>query len=97
MSIGSKKKFKELFEEQTINFDQKKSFLHDLDPLITMYAGVIFSLVSSLTLCITKKSRDILKKYLKECKETMIWNGLIAFLDACYISYCLQLASAIKD
>ena len=95
-SMGSKKSFTECYEIQSLKFEQEDSVIHKLDPMITMYAGVIFSLVTSLVLCIRKNSREILIKYLRECKQTMIWNGSIAFLDACLIGYCLQLKSSFS-
>ena len=64
---------------------------------MTLYAGVIISILISLALCVTKKSRDYLVKYYKESKKSMIWNGLIAYLDGFLISYCIQLTTAFKE
>ena len=98
ISLNSKdQKFQEVFELQTEKYEHQKSILKDLDPIFTVYLGLMVAAIGSIILLLFKKSRDWLFKQLKEYRKSMVWNGILGTIDVCYISYCLQLAKAVQN
>ena len=55
-----------------------------------VYAAFVIMVVGSVVLFAIQKTRQMIKTKIKKVKETMIWNGLIAFVDTCLVTYCLK-------
>ena len=58
-----------------------------------VYAAFVIIVLGSVLLFAIQKTRQMIKTKIKKLKETMIWNGLIAFVDTCLVTYCLKFSS----
>ena len=84
--------FSMTFEMQTEKYENQDNILNKLHPSITAYGAMLLPLIISIFFCFCEKTRKIAIIKLKAAKKAWVWNGLLAFLDACYINYCLLLA-----
>lgn len=95
--FNRKQTFKETFKIKSEEYEEYESFLEGLDPMIALYAGCLAAFLASLIFFTCKKPRGILIQKFLKFKTQMVWNGLITFLEGCFVNYCILLVFSIQS